>query len=191
MTICSPAYLYRWICLESLCRTAWTCRTMWLPQRQGCAEEVSAHGWHGELSTAGDMEGGTVTATPKALGSQLPYRLSINSALKHMINLSGDTIWMGPVGKMPTTTFTSVLCAATTALSEFSSTAALGFLIWKGNLAERSGLSPTGYPLENLLATDAQSRTELCRASPGAWCLNWALQHTEGTEVGKQEAWGR
>lgn len=71
----------------------------------------------------------------KVLLSQLPYRLSINRALKHIINLSMDTIWMEPVGKMLTTTFTIALHTTTTALSGFSFTGALGFLVWKGNLA--------------------------------------------------------
>lgn len=41
---------YRQISQGHLCRTAWTCRTAWLPQHQGCAEAESEHGWRGGLS---------------------------------------------------------------------------------------------------------------------------------------------
>lgn len=55
LATCRVSYLCKWIFPESLCRTVWICRTMWLLQHQGCAEEVSARGWHEEWSTRGDI----------------------------------------------------------------------------------------------------------------------------------------
>lgn len=119
----------------------------------------------------GETFGGeTVIAICKGLILQLSYQLSINKALKHIVNLSMFKYnLVEPVWKTLTTIFTSAPRTAITTLSEFSSTA--GTLL--PGLKSEPGLMKwfIYYRIsfgKSLSEADAPLRAEPCHASPEA-----------------------